>query len=705
MLEHLREATQGDYEILIELGSGGMATVFLAHDLQLDRKVAIKLMHPALISGEGMVERFLLEARTAASLSHPNIIPIYAVRVEEDLLFFVMKFVEGRPLDSIVKKEAPLPEDMVRQIISEVAVALGYAHQRGVIHRDIKPANIMISTDGQPILTDFGIAKVADKQGLTMTGATIGTPTYMSPEQCNALPLTGASDQYSLGVMAYEMLTGRPPFDAESVMTIMYKHINEPIPPIRNQLLACPPDLADTIERMVAKDPAQRFPTIEEVARVLERPTTTSENKVRTQLMQFALAGPNRELLKRVSTPRSPIPSLPPRLKTRAVANTAVTPSRSRMGWMLGGAAVLVAGIALAITQPWNNRSAGSDSTQINRVTIGAPDVAIVDSPATVAPPPVDSTPQQSAAQSTTTTPAPSPPRPVSRPPATSAAPATARVATVRVSGAGTLNVGASATLTAEPFDDQNRFMGGRSVSWSSSAVEIVSVSPGGQVTAKDAGRAIITATIDGVSQAVTITVAPEAIAYITVMPQTASLNPGEATSLSARIRAASGRALDRPMTWSSSAPSVASVSSDVRVTGQSAGTAVISATSGSQSGTATITVNETGPTDAEVRAQVAQVIQAYASALQDKNISRVRQIYPGIPSAREQQLRQALPDMDNLQVRLTIGQVDLAGDNATARVSGSWIFSSGGRRNTLPADNTYLLERRGSGWVITDIR
>jgi serine/threonine-protein kinase len=233
MLEHLRDATLGEYEILLELGSGGMATVFLAHDLQLDRRVAIKLMHPALLAGEDMVERFILEARTAAGLSHPNIIPIHAVKVQEDLLYFVMKYIEGRPLDSIIRAEAPLDADTVRQIVTQVADALAYAHRHGVIHRDIKPANIIISTDGHPILADFGIAKVADRPGLTMTGATIGTPTYMSPEQCDAEALTGASDQYSLGVTAFEMLTGRPPFEAPGYLALMMKHMAAPAPPIR----------------------------------------------------------------------------------------------------------------------------------------------------------------------------------------------------------------------------------------------------------------------------------------------------------------------------------------------------------------------------------------------------------------------------------------------------------------------------------------
>ena len=173
MLTMLREASLGDYEILGELGRGGMATVYLGHDIALDRKVAIKIMNPQTLMGEGMLDRFKREARTAASLSHPHIIPIYLVKETDRILYFVMKFVQGRGLDSIIKEKGPLP--MVRSIVTKVGEALGYAHRRGVVHRDIKPANIMIDVEGMPIVTDFGIAKVADHQGLTMTGATIGT--------------------------------------------------------------------------------------------------------------------------------------------------------------------------------------------------------------------------------------------------------------------------------------------------------------------------------------------------------------------------------------------------------------------------------------------------------------------------------------------------------------------------------------------------
>src|SRR5439155_29488 len=151
-LDAVRQATLGEYEILGELGRGGMATVYLAHDIALDRQVAIKVMAPALLAGEGMAERFKREARTAASLSHPNIIPIYAVRETEQTLYFVMKLIEGRPLDSIIHEIGPLPIPMVQAIVHQVGSALGYAHKRGVVHRDVKAANVMVDSDGWAVV-------------------------------------------------------------------------------------------------------------------------------------------------------------------------------------------------------------------------------------------------------------------------------------------------------------------------------------------------------------------------------------------------------------------------------------------------------------------------------------------------------------------------------------------------------------------------
>jgi len=312
ILEPLRHATTGDYDIAGELGRGGMATVFLAHDIALDRKVAIKVMTPSLVTGAGMVERFKREARTAASLSHPHIIPIYAVRETEKLLFFVMKFVEGRSLDTVIREQGPLPIPMVQAIMNQVGGALGYAHRRGIVHRDMKPANIMLDEEGWAVVTDFGIAKVADARGLTMTGVTIGTPTYMSPEQCASKEITGATDQYSLGIVAYELLTGTIPFDADSLMGIMWKHFNEPPPPVRQLRPDCPEHLAEAIARMLAKDPATRWPTMEDAVAAIGVPAMAPGDPIRKQMRALARGGSGAALTDAVHTPASPIPTASP---------------------------------------------------------------------------------------------------------------------------------------------------------------------------------------------------------------------------------------------------------------------------------------------------------------------------------------------------------------------------------------------------------
>jgi serine/threonine protein kinase len=310
VIEALRKATLGEYEIMGLLGRGGMATVYLAHDIALDRKVAIKVMAPHLVAGEGMAERFKREARTAGSLSHPHVIPIYAVREVGDLLFFVMKFVEGRPLDGIIHEVGAVPLAMAQTIMQQVGSALGYAHRRGIIHRDIKPANIMLDVDGWAMVTDFGIAKVADKQGLTMTGATVGTPSYMSPEQCAATKeLTQASDQYSLGVVAYEMIAGKLPFSADSVMAIMYSHFNDPPPRIETVRPDCPPVIAAAVMRMLEKDPDKRWPTVEAAVAAFGNVTLAPDDPVRTQMVTLATKGGASQLVAKFSTPPSPTPA------------------------------------------------------------------------------------------------------------------------------------------------------------------------------------------------------------------------------------------------------------------------------------------------------------------------------------------------------------------------------------------------------------
>jgi serine/threonine-protein kinase len=303
-LELLRHETLGEYEILAELGRGGMATVYLAHHIALERKVAIKVMAPALID-EGLAERFRREARTAAALNHPHIIPIYGVYERSSLLYFVMKFVAGQSLDPILRKLGHLPVKMARTILAQAASALGYAHRRGVIHRDVKPANIMIDDEGWVVMTDFGIAKAPSATGLTLTGVTVGTPAYMSPEQCLGKEVTGASDQYSLGVVAYELLTGRKPFTAATAMAMMYAHFNEEPTPLREIRPDIPEDLEATVLRLLAKDPEKRWPRIDDA---FGTPVLAHDDPARLQLIELAQAGPNATMAAQLSTPTSPIP-------------------------------------------------------------------------------------------------------------------------------------------------------------------------------------------------------------------------------------------------------------------------------------------------------------------------------------------------------------------------------------------------------------
>src|SRR5438128_9345552 len=348
-LDALRKATLGEYEILAELGHGGMAAVYLAHDLTLDRKVAIKVLAPALLlMGEGMVERFKREARTAAALSHPHIIPIYAVKESQQVLYFVMKYVKGRALDAVIHEVGPLPIAMVQAILAQVGDALGYAHRHGVIHRDIKSANIMLDEDGWAVVTDFGIAKVVQAQGLTMTGVTVGTPTYMSPEQCETREVTGASDQYSLGVVAYEMLTGHLPFKGDSTMSVMYAHFNERPRPVAELRPDCPPNLGAGVMRMLEKDPLRRWPAMDDIVAVCGRPSLRHADPVRGEMITLAKAGAGSALMAQIATPTSPLVLSKPQSHTPTVALPHAR-AGSRFWWGLGG----LGGVAIAATIWW----------------------------------------------------------------------------------------------------------------------------------------------------------------------------------------------------------------------------------------------------------------------------------------------------------------------------------------------------------------
>jgi serine/threonine-protein kinase len=397
LLAALRHATLGEYEVLAELGRGGMATVFLAHDLPLDRKVAIKVLAPALLlMGEGMVERFKREARTAAALSHPHIIPIYAVKESDRLLYFVMKHVQGRALDAVIHEVGPLPIPMVQTILAQVGDALAYAHRHGVVHRDIKSANIMIDEEGWAVVTDFGIAKVEEAQGLTLTGVTVGTPAYMSPEQCATCEVTGASDQYSLGVVAYEMLTGHLPFKSDSSMSVMYAHYNAAARPVTELRRDCPPNLAAAVMQMLEKEPEDRWPTMEDVVAVCGRPSLRQDDPIRSAMITIAKAGGQSELVRKMEVPTSPIALARSRSRTRTIAS----PRRSRLWWGGGLGAVAIAAV-LWWTAPW----------RLLRAPALAPAVDTVRAPALPAPVAVDTAAARGRQQPATRRGVPTPPR------------------------------------------------------------------------------------------------------------------------------------------------------------------------------------------------------------------------------------------------------------------------------------------------------
>ncbi len=330
----LRDATLGEYDIYAPLGRGGMATVFLALDLALEREVAIKVISPGMIQTQSLVERFKREARTSASLSHPNIIPVYAVKEYEGLAFFIMKYVDGRSLETIIRREGPLSIDVTLDILRQVGMALDFAHRKGVVHRDVKPANIMIDHDGWAIVTDFGIAKVADAGALTSVGLVVGTPTYMSPEQFSGAQVAGAADQYSLGIMAYEMLTGHSPFgSATTVAEMMRSHImDEPDSP-RKFRPDIPDEVASVVLRMLSKNVADRWPSIGDAIDSIQALPQDRQDQARTVMIALAREGAHER--PRVSVPISPSPA---RIRpTKRATQQVEEPRKSRAGMWVAG--------------------------------------------------------------------------------------------------------------------------------------------------------------------------------------------------------------------------------------------------------------------------------------------------------------------------------------------------------------------------------
>jgi serine/threonine protein kinase len=261
--------TLGHCLIEAMLGQGGMARVYRGRQANLDRDVAIKVLPPYYAADPAFVERFKLEARAMARLSHPNIVTVHDTGEENGRLFIIMEYVGGGTL-----KDRMLPLLAVREvtrIMHEVASALSYAHLMGIVHRDVKPVNVLMDASGRAVLSDFGIAKVlATSAALTHAGAGVGTPEYMSPEQCRGGQVDARSDIYALGVMLYEMLTGHTPFEADNYTALAHSHIYEPVPPPSRYNPRISPAVQSVILKALEKEPAQRFQTATDMAATLE---------------------------------------------------------------------------------------------------------------------------------------------------------------------------------------------------------------------------------------------------------------------------------------------------------------------------------------------------------------------------------------------------------------------------------------------------
>ncbi len=263
--DRLAAAIAPSYTVEGELGRGGMSVVYRARDTRLRRDVAIKVLPPELAFVANVRERFMREAQTAAQLAHPNIVPIYGVEEKDTLVWIVMALIEGETLGTRLTREGKLSSQETQRILEHVSDALGYAHAHGVIHRDIKPDNILLERDSLRVLvTDFGIARAAEGDGrLTLTGVAVGTPTYMSPEQAmGESEVDGRSDLYSLAVVGYQMLSGAPPFSANSTPALMLKQVSEPLPPLAAKATTAPRPLVTAIERALSKKPVDRWPTL-----------------------------------------------------------------------------------------------------------------------------------------------------------------------------------------------------------------------------------------------------------------------------------------------------------------------------------------------------------------------------------------------------------------------------------------------------------
>jgi len=335
--ERLQRAIGSAYEVRRLVGRGGFAEVFEAWEPRLERRVAIKALRADLGVSTDVVARFQREARAMAGLRHPNVMEVYTVGESDGVAYFVMPLVDGESLKLRLEREGALPIAEVSRILGDAAGALAVAHRAGTVHRDVKPDNILLEGQaGRVLITDFGIAKAldTDTSSFTRAGVVVGTPTYMSPEQGTGDAVDHRSDIYSLGVVAFEMVVGRPPFEAKAVQAMIAKHLTEPPPSIRHHRSDCPPRLASVIEKCLAKDPGERWQSVTELVDALD-----AEGAIDAPDASRAIAAAR-------AARRAPVRDL--HRTAGVVAGSVLALIAIDVGWGLGGASAWAAVLAVA---------------------------------------------------------------------------------------------------------------------------------------------------------------------------------------------------------------------------------------------------------------------------------------------------------------------------------------------------------------------
>ena len=513
VVHRLRRATLGEFEIGRELGRGGMAAVFLAHESSLDRKVAIKVMSPGLLMGDGMIDRFKREAITIAHLNHPNIVSCYSVRQAEGLHFFVMRYIRGRSLEQLIHEAGKLPLPIVRSILCQVGSALTYAHRSRVVHRDIKPANILIDEDGNAVVTDFGIAKVAELPGHTHTGALVGTPAYMSPEQCSGAEVSGASDQYSLGAVAYEMVAGVAPFTG-STLTVMQAQVEQTPPPIQDRCPDCPAELEAAILRMLAKDPAERFLSMAEAKAALGATPLMEDDPLLGELSRLAAAGSPEPLS------GSPIPA------ARSSGSRSALVGQARSIVILPPPAELATGDGFALVALVRGERGLPLPGRTVDWSTDAPDVLHIDHGRSVATALAPGSALLTASCDGIETRVPVLVPPMAQP---SELDAGDPAASIRISSPPkSVRAGDSFVLTATPLDSAGHPLPEPTVLWNTSDVRVAVVTAAGWVAALGRGHVVLTATRGGASASVNIDVAHAISTLRPSRPPAPPVEPGE---------------------------------------------------------------------------------------------------------------------------------------------------------------------------------